>query len=451
MSTDNESNRPQRPLFLRGGTVLTVDEWDTVLSADVLIRNGNIEAIAPFMPPPDDAEVVDIEGDLVIPGFVQTHVHLCQTLWRNSADELTLEDWLATRTWPLEAALDRETTAASARLGAAELIMSGTTTIADMGPVRHADAIIRAALETGIRGTFSKTLMDMHSGPQVLKEDPDSAITAAISLVNRFSDPDNGIDIALAPRFAPSCSMRLLEQVVRAQRSHGLKVMTHCSETAIENQMTVDRFGLRPVSLYDGLGLLGPDLLLVHCVHLTDEEIARLGATGTRVVTCPTTNLKLGSGIARIPALHNAKVSVSMGADGPPCNNNLSPFREMHTAVMSQSLINGPGSLTSKNALRMATIEGARALGRDSRIGSIEMGKRADIVVLQRNRPPSAPGGSPEATIVHSMDRDAVKHVLSGGRFLLRDHQLVTVDEKKIVFEARIARERLFKLAGITE
>lgn len=440
-----------RPVFVRGGTVLTMDPYDTSLEADVLVADGRILAIGPYLTPPADAEIVEADGCWVLPGFVQTHVHLCQTLWRNRADDMPLMEWLRTWTWPMEAAHDEGTIRAATRLGAAELLLSGTTTINDMGTVRHTGVIIRNALDMGLRGVFSKVLMDLHDGPAALSEDPDAALSQSLALAERCRTTGGRARFALAPRFAVSSSMHLLEGVAVAARATGMLVHTHCAETEEEIRLTVDRFGCRPIALFDQMGLLGSGLLLAHCVHLTPEEIRRLAETFTAVLHCPSSNLKLGSGIAPIPALMEAGVRVSLGADGAPCNNNLDAFCEMRTAALVQKALLGPTSMPARTVLRMATIDGAKALDLDGEIGSIEKGKRGDLMVLDRRRVHSFPADDPAGAIVYSMGRDNVRHVLADGRIVVRDGRLATADVTEVIREAEDALERLQRNARLVK
>ena len=425
-----------------------MDAADRVMAADVLVVDGRIAVVAPGLAAPAGCDEIDATGRLVLPGFVQTHVHLCQALWRNLADDLSLMDWLRRWTWPMEAAHDAGTLAASARLASAELLRSGTTTVNDMGTVRHTQAVIDAAASMGLRGVFSKVLMDRHDGPAALREDPDVAIAEALSLV---PPPGAGgrIRIGLAPRFAVSSSLRLLERVAEEAARHDLLVHTHCSENADENRLTVEAFGMRPIALFQRIGLLGPRLLLAHCVDVTPDEIATLGRSRTAVLHCPDANLKLGSGIAPIPAMLAAGVRVSLGADGAPCNNNLSQFHEMRTAALVQKALHGPTSMPARRVLRMATVDGAEALGLGAEVGSVEAGKRADLVVLDPRRAASTPMGDPAAAIVYSMGAENVEHVFVDGIARVRDGRLVVADEAAIVAEAVEASRVLRGRAGL--
>jgi len=438
MSSDNAG-----ATLLKGGTVLTMDSEDSIVEGDVLVEDGRIVGVRSGMSILNDFEVVDVSGMIVMPGFVQTHVHLCQTLWRSFADDMTLMDWLTERTWPLEAAHDEATIRASTRLGVAELLLSGTTTLNDMGTVRHTDVIVEEAGRLGIRGLFSKMLMDNHDGPEALREDPDTAVTEALALASGSTDPSGLIGIALAPRFAVSSSMRLLELVARASQDKGLMVHTHCSENDDEVELTVDRFGVRPVALFEGLGMMGPNLLLAHCVKIDDRELGVISDSGASVLHCPTANMKLGSGIAPVTGMLDRGIRITLGSDGAACNNNLSMFREMRNAALLQKVRGEPEALPAMRVLRMATIDGAMALGMGDLTGSIEPGKRADITVLDPNNVCSVPMGETAGSVVFSMGPQNVKHVVVDGAFLVRDGRLRCADEGDIVHEAIEASKRL--------
>jgi len=436
-----------RPVFLRGGTVLTMDPHDTVIEADVLVQEGRIAAIGAFLTPPDDALVLPAENAFVLPGFVQAHVHLCQSLWRNLADDLPLMEWLRQWTWPMEAAHDEASIRAATRLGAAELLLSGTTTVHDMGTVHHTAVVIRSALEMGLRGVFSKVLMDLHDGPLPLRENPDLALQEALVLAERCRETGGLARFALAPRFAVSSSFHLLEGIAAAAARTGLPVHTHCAETEEEVRITVDRFGCRPVDLFDQLGLLNERLRVAHCVHLTPDEIRRLAAAGTAVLHCPSANLKLGSGIAPIPAMLEAGIRVGIGADGAPCNNNLDIFQEMRAAALVQKALHGPTSMPARQVLRMATIGGAEVLGLGDEVGSVVRGRRADLVVLDRQAAHCLPAGDPASAIVYSMGRDNVRHVVVDGRVVIEDRRLKTAPLDLVLQEAVDQADRLHRRA----
>jgi len=360
-----------------------MDERDSIVRGDLLIEGDRIASIGSNGQTGDT--VIDASGCVVIPGFVQTHIHLCQTLFRGSADDLALIDWLKKRVWPMEAAHTAGSVAASARLGIAELIKGGTTCALTMETVNHTGEVFRVVEESGFRATVGKCMMDKGDEvPSALQEITSDSIEQSIALLEEWHGKANGrIRYCFAPRFAVSCTRELLEQVGRLARERGVMIHTHASENRTECEMVESETGLRNVAYLNQVGLTGSHVALAHCVHLSKDEIETLLQTKTNVVHCPSSNLKLGSGIAPVAELLERGVSVSMGADGAACNNRLDMFTEMRTAALLQKALHGPEVLPARRALRMATIDGAIAMGLDADIGSIEVGKKADLAVIR--------------------------------------------------------------------
>ncbi len=369
-------------ILIKNGTILTVDENNSVVRGDLLIKNGRIESIGNV----GDAEatIIDASGCVVLPGFVQTHLHLCQTLFRGAADDLSLIDWLKKRVWPMEAAHTAASIAASARLAIAELIKGGTTCALTMETVNHTEEVFKVVEETGFRATVGKCMMDKgHEVPPALNENTEASIAASLDLLKKWNGKADGrIRYCFAPRFAISCTPELLSAVARLAQERGVMIHTHASENKTECAIVEQETGMRNIAYLKSLGLAGKHVALAHCVHVDDDELKILSSSGTNVVHCPSSNLKLGSGIAPIKQMLEAGVSVSLGADGAACNNRLDMFTEMRTAALLQKAQHGPEVIPSWRALRMATIDGARALGLGQEIGSIEPGKRADLTVL---------------------------------------------------------------------
>jgi cytosine/adenosine deaminase-related metal-dependent hydrolase len=368
----------------------------------------------------------------VIPGLVQAHVHLCQVLFRNHADGLELLDWLSQRIWPYEAAHDARSLGFSARLGLAELLLGGTTAILDMATVRHTEAVLRAAEESGIRYTGGKCLMDAAAGP--LQEPAAPALRETTRLGRKWHGAASGrIRWALCPRFVLSCSEKLLGEVRRLSELHGWTVHTHASENRDEVALVRKRTGRDNVAYFDALGLCGPRTVLAHCVHVTDREMRTMARTRTSAVHCPGANLKLASGVARVPELLAAGVNVALGGDGAPCNNTLDAFHEMRLAATLHLPRKGPRALPAQEVLAMATISGARALGLEADIGSIEPGKKADLAVVDLSAPHCQPGGDdPHATLVYCARASDVTDVFVDGRAVVRGRSLLTLDAAKL-------------------
>ncbi|MDQ3745965.1 MAG: 5'-deoxyadenosine deaminase [Acidobacteriota bacterium] len=424
-------------VLIKGGTVVTLDADERVLDADVLVRGGRIVGVGEVS---ESADVtIDARGCAVLPGFVQTHVHLCQTIFRGSADDLELIDWLKRRVWPLEAAHDARSVRASARLGIAEMIRGGTTCALTMETVRHTEEVLRAVEETGFRATVGKCMMDKGEGvPVGLREETEESISQSLALVEEWHGRDGGrVRCCLAPRFAVSCTETLLRRVARLARERGVLIHTHASENRDEIELVERETGLRNVLYLDSVGITGPHVVLAHCVHLSDAEIDLLAQTCTHAAHCPSSNLKLGSGIAPVAEMLERGVSVTLGADGAPCNNRLDMFTEMRTAALLQKVRRGAEALPARRALRMATLDGARALGLDGETGSLEAGKLADITILDLERLHLTPRPDVVSTIVYAAEARDVRTVLIGGRFVLRDGALTTLDERQVLAEAR--------------
>jgi 5-methylthioadenosine/S-adenosylhomocysteine deaminase len=424
-------------VLIKGGTVVTLDADERVLQGDVLVRGGRIVGVGEVS---ESADVtIDARGCAVLPGFVQTHVHLCQTIFRGAADDLELIDWLKRRVWPLEAAHDARSVRASARLGIAEMIRGGTTCALTMETVRHTEEVLRAVEETGFRATVGKCMMDKGEGvPVGLHEETEESIRQSLALVEEWHGRDGGrVRCCLAPRFAVSCTETLLRRVARLARERGVLIHTHASENRDEIELVERETGMRNVLYLDSVGVTGPHVVLAHCVHLSDAEIDLLAETGTHAAHCPSSNLKLGSGIAPVAEMLERGVSVSLGADGAPCNNRLDMFTEMRTAALLQKVRRGAEALPARRALRMATLDGARALGLDGETGSLEAGKLADITVLDLERLHLTPRPDVVSTIVYAAEARDVRTVLIGGRFVLRDGALTTLDERQVLAEAR--------------
>ena len=431
-----------KTLLVKGGTVITMNPGREVIRADIFIENDRISAIGGNLPQAAAAdEVLNAEGRVVIPGLIQAHIHLTQTLFRGLADDLELLDWLRLRIWPLEAAHTRDSNAISARLGAAELIRGGTTSIVDMGTVHHTEAIFETVETVGLRGLLGKCMMDY--GPDVpagLLESMEDSLQESEALLRRWHGAAGGrIRYAFAPRFAVSCTNGLMERVCDMARHHGVSVHTHSSENRGETALVEQERGLRNVKYFHKLGMTGPDLILAHCIWLDDEEMRMLADTGTHAVHCPSSNMKLASGMAKVPELLEQGVNVALGCDGPPCNNNFDAFLEMrHAALMQKVRLLSPTALPALRVLEMATINGARAMGQEDEIGSLEVGKKADLAVLDFHRPHTAPTveRDPVALAVYAATADNVAHTVVDGRVLLREGIHTTIDVDDTLAEA---------------
>jgi cytosine/adenosine deaminase-related metal-dependent hydrolase len=396
----------------------------------VAIHNGRISAVDRGPGEKVAATVLDANGAAVLPGFIQGHVHVVQSLLRHQADGLELLDWLRTRTWPYEAALDGDGVEAAAELGIAELLTGGTTTALDFGTTHDHERVFAVAERLGIRLVSGKTHMDIgEEAPAGLLEDTESSLAEAAELGRRWHGAADGrLRYAVAPRFALSCSPELLDGCARLARDQGWLLQSHAAENPDEVEEVMALSGRGNIDYLDDHGLLGDDVVLAHGIHLTEAEIRRLADTGTTICHCPGANLKLGSGIADVPRLLEAGVSVVLGADGPPCNNRLSVFHEMSLAATIHGLLHGPAAVDPWKVLGMATRGGAKALHLSDEVGTLEHGKAGDVIVVELEEWSTLPGGDPASRIVFGGGPQMVRHVVLAGQPVVVDGTLVTAD-----------------------
>ncbi len=422
-------------LLIQNGIVVTQNAAREVLiGADVLVRDGRIAKVGKI-PKGKVRRTLDATGQVVIPGFIHGHLHACQTLFRNRADGLELLDWLRERIWPLEAAHDEVSLRASADLTFAELIRGGSTAALDMGTVRHTDVVFQSAQDAGFRLTGGKAMMDHGQGmPRGLRETTRGSIDESLRLAKDWHGAANDrLRYAFAPRFALSCSEELLSEVGTLAKEKGLRIHTHASENPTECDVVRQKTGKDNVVFLHDLGLTGPHATFAHCVWLTSQEHRLLRQTGTIVCHCPSSNLKLASGIAKIPELLSDGVNVCLGADGAPCNNNLDMFVEMRLAALIHKPRMGPLAMPAAQVLELATLGGARALGLQDELGSIEVGKRADLTVVDLRTLHGLPASEDVvAALVHSGTSHDVRHVVIDGRVVMANRELLTLDEEQI-------------------
>jgi len=408
--------------------------------------DGTITALGPELPPPHpDTVRLDRRGMLALPGYIQAHVHLCQTLFQGLAEGLRLDRWLKERIWPLEAAHDPESLRASVRLGAAEALLHGATTMLDMGTVAHTDVIAETVAALGVRAILGKALMDGGEARDTpLREEPGAALREALALHDRWHGGAGGrLGIALAPRFTLSVSAGLWREIAQEARRRAMLVHTHVSETAWENETCRALHGETPVRALARWGVLEGPTALVHAIRIDAEERALLARHAAGVVHCPGSNAKLGSGVAELGPLLEAGVPVGLGSDGAACNDALSLPAEMRLAAQLQALAAGPGRVGPREIFTMATSGGARVLGLDAQVGTLEVGKRADLV-LYPAEPLAWPADIPlEDRLVFGAPAARPAEVYVDGRPRVLAGALVDLDLGELQREAQRQRQRL--------
>ncbi|MGC8634512.1 MAG: 8-oxoguanine deaminase [Candidatus Limnocylindrales bacterium] len=444
-------------LLVRGcESVVTLDDRGTELpGGSILIEDGTIRWVGSGLPPASlaaDARTLDGRGCVAIPGLVNTHHHLYQTLTRVRAQQHGLFGWL-TELYPIWAGVDAEWVHAGAAVGLAELALSGCSTSTDhhyVFPAGSGDLLaaeIATAAEIGLRFHPTRGSMDLGASqgglpPDRVVQDVDAVLDETERAVGRWHDPSPGsmLRIAIAPCSPFSASERLMRESVDLARRLGVRLHTHIAETVDEEAFCRERFGCRPIELLDRLGFLGPDVWLAHAVHLSDGDIARLASSGSAVAHCPASNLRLGSGVAPVRELLDAGVPVGIGVDGSASNDAGHLLGEVRQALLAARGRGGPGAMSAREALRLGTRGGAACLGRDD-IGTLEPGKRADLALFDVTGLASAgTEADPVAGLVLAWPQ-RVRHLLVEGRFVVRDGALANADEAALAAEAhRVAR-----------
>ena len=414
------------------------------------IAGDRIEALGDFAPAPGEL-AIDGHGMAALPGFVQGHVHCCQTLFRGLGDDLELLPWLQTRIWPLEHAHDAASARASAELTLLLLLRSGTTTVQTMESVCHADAAFTAALATPMTLVSGNCLMDLDAGgvPAGMATSASTALQLCEQLRTGFDGREGRLHYAVSPRFLLSCSEALLRDAGAYARQHDLRLHTHAGEHPGEVRAVRAQLGRDSIEALHHFGLLGPRTALAHCVHTSPAERQLLQDTDTAVLHCPSTNLKLGSGIAPIVDYRARSLRLALGADGAPANNRLSQLTELRQMALLQAFAAGPGRLPAAAALHLATRGGAMALGLDHELGSLQPGKRADLVLFDLQQPELQPGGDLASQLVYAADERQLRAVLCGGEFVLRDGELLQLDAAAVAAAATVQLERVLARAGL--
>ena len=436
--------------MLIAGTIIAapntvISDGAVVVEGDTIAAVGDAEALR--------AEYPDHEHrafDLVAPGLIGGHVHSVQSLGRGIADDAALLDWLFDAVLPMEAAMDTDATRVAAELGYLECLESGTTTVVDHLSVNHASEAFEAAIDTGIRARLGKVLMDKES-PDGLLEATDVGLNASESLIRAYHGAANGrIRYAVTPRFAVTCSEACLRGCRElADRYDGVTIHTHASENEDEIATVLADTGKRNVRWLDEVGLTGPDVTLAHCVHTDEREREILAETDTVVTHCPSSNMKLASGIAPVHDYLERGITVALGNDGPPCNNTLDPFTEMRQAsLLGKVEARDPTRIPAETVFEMATTNGARAAGFD-RLGTLRAGHRADIIGVTTDRTRATPVHDPRSHLVYAAHGDDVVFTMVDGTVRYDEGEHVGVDIDAVRERATRHATRIVEEAGI--
>ena len=408
----------------------------------LLIKDDLIAEISDEIDETNVDKIIDAEGKILLPGLVNTHTHLSMTLFRGLADDLSLDSWLNDHIWPMEANLNGDYCYIGALLGAVELIKSGTTTFSDM--YFYMEDVARAVEDAGIRAVLSYGMIDFGDA-----ERRENEINENLTLFKNCNGMADGrIKVFFGPHSPYTASEELLVKVRELADEYGMGIHIHVSETQKEINDVSEEKGLRPFEYLDKIGLLGPDVVAAHSVWLSDEEIEIIKKNDVKVSHNPCSNMKLASGIAPVSKLIENGVCVSIGTDGASSNNNLDLIEELKTASLLQKVSTlDPKVLTSDEAIAMGTINGARTLGLEDEIGSIEVGKKADIILIDTNCANMVPDSSSlSSNVIYSANGSNVDTTICNGKILMENKKLTVLDEEEIYDKARQAIKELKEL-----
>jgi len=434
--TDNIS----ADLLITNGTVITMDCKDSVIeNGAVAVKGEDIAAIGKEadLSACKASKIIDARGGIIMPGLINTHTHASMTIFRGLADDLPLMTWLNNHIFPAEAGLTPEKVRDGALLACAEMILSGTTCFCDM--YLFEDHVAQAAKEAGMRAVVGEVLYDFDSPNYGVLE---KGFAYSEMLIEKYRN-DPLINIAVEPHSPYLCAPELLERASLLAQKNDLQLVIHVSETKSEVSQIKKKYGLTPVGFLAGLGVLSPNMLACHCVHLTEDDIALLKKHDVKVSHNPESNMKLASGIAPMPELLKKGVCIGIGTDGCASNNNLDIFHEMSMAAkLGKIHARDPAAMNAGSVLRMATIDGARALGLSGITGSLEPGKKADIIILDTKKPHLTPMYNPASHLVYAARGSDVLTSVINGRLVMEERKIFSLNIAEIAEKViRIAKD----------
>src|SRR5436190_6361939 len=451
-------------MLFTNATVITMNPTrDIITNGAVAVEGNRIVAVGKsdaLRQQYHDDEVIDVQGRLILPGLIDTHVHLAQALIRSCADDMSLIQWLCERVWVLQGNFTEDDGYVSARLCIAEMLKSGTTTFLEsMLAHRYGfNGIARAVDESGIRACLAGIVMDigtyatqsnaMHPG---MIESRETSLLGVLDMHSKWEGAANErIHVWFGPRTPGGVTSELYREMSELARQRDMGITMHLAEVEADKIFLKEKYGLSPVLYADSVGLLGPKSVLVHMIWLTNEDIDRLAATGTHVSHNPSSNSKLASGVCKIPLMLEKGVNVALGCDGAPSNNDYDMIREMKLAALIHKAVTlDPLIVPAESVLEMATINGARALGMADEIGSLEVGKKADLVVIDLDCLHTTPSLNPISTLVYAATGGEVDMVVVDGQIVVEQGQLLTMDEEAVKKQARHHASALYQRAGI--
>jgi len=420
-------------LIIQNGTLLTFDPENRVIEDGVICVSGDTISHVGDKIPEGHAvsKTIDAKGGLILPGLINGHTHAPMSLFKGLADDLPLMEWLNHYIFPVEKNMDADFIRTGTQLACAEMILSGTTTFCDM--YLFEDQVAQAAFQSGLRCLVGEVLYDF---PSPNYGDLESGFAYTEWLIEKWKN-NPLVSIAVEPHALFTCEPELLKRANQMALTHKRPLIIHFAETLAEVEEVKKRYGKTPLDHLDALGILGPHLIVDHAVHLNSSEIDRMAEHGISVIHNPESNMKLGSGIAPVPQMIAQGVTVGIGTDGSASNNNLDLFTEMDMAAKLHKVQTmDPTVMDALTVLKMATIEGAKALGMSHETGSLETGKKADIIIVDTNKPHLTPMYNPFSHLVYAARGQDVSHTIINGRLVMENRQLLTLDLEAVMARA---------------
>jgi 5-methylthioadenosine/S-adenosylhomocysteine deaminase len=443
------SAKEKADLLVTGGTVVTMDAQKRVIEdGAVAVRGDSIIAVgsrAEIEAQFDAAKIIDARGTLILPGLINGHAHAAMSLFRGIADDLALDDWLQKYIFPAEARnVTEDFVTWGTRLGVLEMLRGGITTYADM--YYFEDVVARATKEAGMRGVLGETIIDF---PAPDNKTPAQAFQYTLEYLNHWKG-DALITAAVAPHSIYTCSEKTLQDSAALARRNGAPILIHIAEAPFELQQSREKHGATPVAYLERIGLLGPDVVGAHCVWVDAADIAALAHFGVGCINNPSSNMKTAAGVMPVIEMLAAGEPVGLATDGAASNNSQDLFEEMDLAAKLQKITRmDPRALPAEQVVEMATIGGARALHLDKQIGSLETGKKADLILIDTGAPHATPMYNVYSELVYASKASDVRTVVVGGKLVMEDRRMLTLNETEILAKAQEYKKKISaSLAG---
>ena len=425
-------------IYIKNGFLITANKKAECYEGCVQINDAVISYVGKQETAPDFKadRVIDAKGGIIAPGFVDTHTHIPMNLFRSAADDMDLMDWLQNAIWPAEDNLTAKDVYWGSMLGMAELVAGGVTCMNDMYNFSY--DIAKAAQDSGIRAVIGATIIDMGKSVQ-------DRLAEARDLFGQVKDYER-VEASIAPHAEYTVSSKTFEKIIDTAHELSSRIHVHVSETQGEHEDCIKRNGKTPIALLDSLGVLDLPVMAAHCVWVSDEDMRIMADKNVGVMSCPQSNLKLGSGIARVADMLDMGINVSCATDGAGSNNNLSMMEEMtYMAMLQKTLRKNPKVMPAMKAVETATINGAKVLSMEKKIGSLEAGKQADIIIIDTSGIRYCPKANLLSNFVYSGSDSDVAMTMIGGEVLYENGSFTKVDVEEIKTEAQRCAEKLFK------